>query len=82
MSHVAHELADEFPDDHAILHDLKLNDTHFATVSERHHDLNREIHRIESGVEPTSDDHLEALKKKRLTLLDEVAQMIAKAKAG
>lgn len=82
MSHVAHELADEFPEDHAVLHTLKLHDAHFQTVAERHHDLNREIHRIESGVEAAADDRLEELKKKRLTLLDEVAGMIAKAKAA
>ena len=52
MSHVQHELADEFPDDHQILHNLKLNDAHFAKLSEAHHDLNREIHRIESGTSP------------------------------
>lgn len=82
MSHVQHELADEFPDDHQILHNLKLNDAHFAKLSEAHHDLNREIHRIESGVEATSDDRLESLKKQRLTLLDDVAQIIAKTKVA
>jgi hypothetical protein len=82
MSHVQHELADEFPDDHQILHYLKLNDAHFVKLSDAHHDLNREIHRIESGVEAASDDRLESLKKQRLTLLDDVAQIIAKTKAA
>lgn len=36
MSHTPHELADEFPNDHAILHELKLNNAHFVTLSERY----------------------------------------------
>jgi uncharacterized protein YdcH (DUF465 family) len=38
--------------------------------------LNREIHRIDSGIEPASDDRTEALKKERLSLLDGVFQRL------
>ena len=82
MSHTPHELADEFPADRALLHDLKLNDAHFVTLSERYHQVNGEIHRIEAGVETPSDDYTETLKKKRLALLDEVAAILAKARAA
>lgn len=81
MSHVAHELHDEFPDDAALLHELKVSDTHFQKLAERYHDTNREIHRIESNVEAASDQRCEDLKKQRLAMLDEVSQMIARAKA-
>ena len=80
MSHTPHELADEF--DSAELHALKMSDAHFAKLTEQYHDLNREIHRIEAEVEPTSDSHLEGLKKQRLALLDEVAASLAKARAN
>lgn len=82
MSHTPHELHDEFPDDAALLHDLKVSDSHFRTVSERYHGVNREIHRIEAEIDPASDVRLEDLKKQRLTMLDEVAQMLAKARAA
>lgn len=82
MSHTPHELHDEFPDDAAILHDLKLGNAHYARIADQYHETNREIHRIESGVEAASDDRLEALKKQRLHLVDEVAGMITKAKAA
>ena len=82
MSHTPHELADEFPNDHAVLHDLKLNNAHFVTLSERYHDLNGEIHRIEAGVETPSDDYTEKLKKKRLALIDEISGMVATARQG
>lgn len=80
MSHTPHELADEFPNDHAILHELKLNNAHFVTLSERYHEVNGEIHRIESEVENTSDEYAETLKKKRLALIDEISQIVAKAR--
>ena len=81
MSHTPHELADEFPQDHAILHRLKLENAHFDTLAERYHEVNREIHRIESEVEAASDDRAEALKKQRLSLLDEIGRMVATARA-
>ncbi len=82
MSHVLHDLHAEFPNDNDILHALKLSDGHFRTVSDRYHDINKEIHRIEAEVEPASDERNEELKKQRLKLLDEVATMISKAKAA
>lgn len=82
MSHVPHELHDEFPQSAALLHELKLSDTHFQKLSEHYHELNRAIHRIESEVTPVSDQHLEDLKKQRLVLLDEVAQLLARAESA
>ncbi|MCP5396521.1 MAG: DUF465 domain-containing protein [Sphingomonadaceae bacterium] len=81
MSHTPHELADEFPQDHEILHTLKMNNAHFVTLSERYHEVNREIHRIESEVEAASDDRAEDLKKQRLSLVDEISKMISAEKA-
>ena len=82
MTHVPHDLFAEFPDDAAVLHALKEKDAHFNQRAETYRTLNHEIHRIEAEIEPTSDEHLEALKRQRLALLDEVAAMIAAAKAG
>jgi len=82
MSHVPHDLHDEFPQDSAVLHQLKTGDAHFAGLADRYHTLNREIHRIDSGVEPTSDDHAEQLKRQRLALLDEISAIVAKARAA
>lgn len=75
-AHTPNELHDVFPADADALHRLKLGNPHFARLAERHHVLNREIHRIESEIEPASDDRLEALKKERLHLLDEIAALI------
>lgn len=80
MSHVPHSLTDAFPDDAEVLHRLKLSDTHFQGLSEDYHVVNREIHRIESGVEAAGDARLEELKKKRLQLTDEIAEIISGAR--
>ena len=82
MSNTPHELADEFPHDHALLHKLKMENAHFVTLAERYHTVNGEIHRIEAGIENTSDEYAETLKKQRLALVDEIAGMLAKAKAA
>ncbi|MDE2436012.1 MAG: DUF465 domain-containing protein [Sphingomonadales bacterium] len=81
MSNTPHELADEFPGDQALLHDLKLNDNHFVMLADRYHEVNDEIHRIDAGIENTPDDYTETLKKRRLGLLDEISAIVSRAKA-
>jgi len=78
-AHTPHELADAFPGDAAALHQLKLTNAHFARLADQHHAVNREIHRIETEIDAASDDRLEALKKERLHLLDEIAVMLEAA---
>lgn len=73
MSHVPHELAEEFPDAADKIHDLKMNNAHFAKIADEYHEVNREIHRIEAEIETPSDAYAEDLKKRRLALKDEVA---------
>lgn len=80
MSHTPHELAEEFPQDHALLHDLKMTNPHFVTLADRYHEVNGELHRIEAEIETPSDDYTEKLKKKRLALLDEISGLVAKAR--
>ncbi|MEY4891101.1 MAG: hypothetical protein RIQ75_2231 [Pseudomonadota bacterium] len=82
MSHTPNDLRDEFPEAVDVLHQLKIHDAHFAKLADTYHDLNREIHRIESDLEPASDARAEALKKQRLALLDDISAIVAKAKAA
>lgn len=79
MTHVPHELHEEFPDAGEALHRLKMENAHFAKLADEYHAVNREIHRIESEVEPATDEHTEELKKRRLTLKDEIAAIIRAA---
>lgn len=76
MSHVPHELHEEFPQDVKRLHELKTSNAHFVRLADKYHDINRAIHRAEAQVEPTSDETLEGLKKQRLHLKDEIAALL------
>ena len=51
MSHVPHELADEFPDQIERIQARKASDAHFARLVEEYHDVNRAIHRVETRVD-------------------------------
>ena len=76
MSHTPHDLHSEFPDASEALHALKTGNEHFGKLAAQYHEVNREIHRIDSGIEPASDERAENLKKERLAILDQVAVMI------
>lgn len=73
MSHTPHELAEEFPDKIEAMHTLKEHDKHFAKLYADYHKLNRDIHRAETDVAPTDDLHINAMRKARLALKDQVA---------
>ncbi|WP_181704339.1 YdcH family protein [Chthonobacter albigriseus] len=77
MTHTPHELAAEFPDDHETLHTLKVSNPHFAHLADTYHEINRRIHRIESLIEPASDEAFSDLKRQRVNLKDEIAAIIA-----
>lgn len=81
MSEVGHDLHAVFPQDAAILHSLKLEDARYREIAEIYHETTRTISRIEGGLEASSDERLEQLKKERLAMLDEVASLIASRKA-
>ena len=79
MTHVPHGLHEEFPEVAPKISKLKINDAHFARLADRYEHINREIHRIETDVEPASDETLEQLKKERIKLKDEIASMLRAA---
>ena len=79
MSHTPHELHEEFPGKADALHALKTGNAHFAKLADEYHEVNREIHRIETEVAPASDEALEELKKTRLQLKDQIAALLVAA---
>ncbi|MCB2097845.1 MAG: YdcH family protein [Parvularculaceae bacterium] len=78
MTHTPHELAEEFPDAADKIHALKTSNAHFARLADEYHEVNREIHRLETRVETASDAHEAELRRRRMALKDEVAAMLAK----
>ena len=74
-----HDLVHERPEHRDTIHNLKMTDNHFARLFDEYHEVDHEVHRIETGVENTSDDYLEERKKRRLYLKDELYRMIKEA---
>ena len=72
MSHVPHELAEEFPDMAQQMSELRQSDAHFAKLADSYHELNRAVHRAETDVEPTSDEHMTEMRRDRMRLKDEI----------
>jgi len=79
MLNEKHDLIHEFPEHREKIHELKTSNNHFAKLFNEYHDVDHEVHRIETDVETTSDDYLEEKKKERLHLKDELLQIIKNA---
>jgi uncharacterized protein YdcH (DUF465 family) len=76
MTNSATEFASDFPGKEERIHALKTGNNHFARLFDEYDELTRTISRIETRVEPTSDDVEEDLKRRRVRLKDELAAML------
>lgn len=76
--HIPHELPDEFPQEVSLIERLTRTNHEFRRLVTRYDEVNGNIFRIESEDEPTSDEVLEKLKKRRLKLKDDIAAVLAK----
>ncbi|GAA5072290.1 YdcH family protein [Roseibacterium beibuensis] len=79
MSNTPHLLAEEFPNDADKIHTLKMSDPHFSKLMDEYHEVNRAVHRAETGVEPIDQSAETQMRKERMRLKDEIAGMLAKA---
>lgn len=79
MSHTPHELAAEFPAEVEKMHQLKLENAHFAKIFDEYHEVNRAVHRAESLVEPTDAAHENELRQQRARLKDEIWSLLSAA---
>lgn len=77
MKNTPHELHQEFPEFSDKMSALKTTNAHFAKLFDEYHEVNREVHRGETDVEPMSDEHLTELRRKRMTLKDELYAMLS-----
>jgi len=75
-----HHLATEFPEHKDRIHELKIGDNaRFKKLYSEYNDVDNNIYRIEEGIENTEDAYLETLKRKRLSLKDELLSIIKEA---
>lgn len=73
MSNTPHTLREEFAAEMDAIHALKVASPAFARVLEEYDEVNDQIHRAETRIEPISDEAETALRKKRLALKDKIA---------
>ncbi|MFP7571550.1 YdcH family protein [Marivita sp. S2033] len=72
MTHTPHELAEEFPEHAGKMSELKQSDAHFARMFDEYHEINRQVHRAETNVEPMDSLAETDLRKKRGALKDDI----------
>lgn len=72
MELLNHDLAHEFPQYLEKMRTLKATDAHFASLFTRYDAENQTIIKYEQGAGAITDEALEALKKKRLKIKDEI----------
>ena len=70
-----------FPEYRDLITQLKTTDRHFLNLFEKHNELDQRIKNMESGIEPATNLDIEALKKEKLALKDELYQILRKASA-
>ncbi|WP_415881731.1 YdcH family protein [Neptuniibacter sp. SY11_33] len=71
-----HDLIHEFPEHRDRIHNLKMEDAHFARLFDEYHQVTKDVERMESEVEPVCTQTEEAAKFKRLKLKDKLYKML------
>ncbi|GAB3028392.1 DUF465 domain-containing protein [Bowmanella dokdonensis] len=74
-----HSLTFEFPQHQELIQILEQQDKDFSRLSVHYEQLDKEVYDIELGHQPADQDYLEALKKKRLKLKDQLFTRLYKA---
>ncbi len=71
-----HPLAKDFPEYKDKIHALKTSNAHFAKLEREYEDLDKAIVRLETGVEHASSIELEQKKQQRVSLKDELYNLL------
>jgi uncharacterized protein YdcH (DUF465 family) len=74
---IPHELAVEFPQAFEFIQAIEQDDHSFCGVTGAYQQINRRIYRIESLIEPASNEVLDELKRRRELLRQEIATFVA-----
>lgn len=75
-----HNLGEEFPEYREQIHDLKVSNAHFRSLAARWEEIDKQIARAEARIELMSQEEEESLRKTRLSLKEELYQMLSEAK--
>lgn len=70
-----------FPEYRDLITQLKTQDAHFVHLFDQHNALDQKIKNMEAHIEPGTPDEIEALKKQKLQLKDQLYGILRKAAA-
>jgi len=76
MSDFSHSLYDDFPEYHERINQLKLENEEFARMAKEYHKIDHSVRGLEMQKIPTTDQHFEELKLRRVHLKDELYHML------
>jgi uncharacterized protein YdcH (DUF465 family) len=68
-----------FPEYRDLITQLKTTDRHFLNLFDRHNDLDQKIKNMEAHIEHATHIEIEALKKEKLVLKDELYSLLRRA---
>ena len=71
-----HPLSLEFPEFKDAIHALKLGNAHFSKLFDEYDNTDKAINRAENGADHLADAALEDLKKMRISLKDQLFQLL------
>lgn len=76
-----HAVHEEYPNDAARIHALKVSNARFARLLEEYDSVNDEVENAAARIEPTDELRETELRKQRARLKDEIARMLAAEQA-
>jgi uncharacterized protein YdcH (DUF465 family) len=71
-----HDILHEFPQFKDRVHELKTSNHHFRKLFDDYHEVDHEIHSIETGATTAIDEYLNELRKKRVHLKDSIFEIL------
>lgn len=71
-----------FPEYRELITQLKTQDTHFVRLFDQHNALDQKIKNLEAHIESGTPEQIEALKKEKLHLKDQVYAILKKAQTA
>ena len=79
MTHVPHQLSEEFPDKKEQIARLEQQDAHVARLAQEYDEVNRVIHKAETNVAPMDELAESAERRKRAALKDEIYAILTRS---
>lgn len=74
-----HDLINELPEYSSTIESLRGRDKNFTRLFDKYHELDDEVRKIEEGKESAEEEYLDARKKERLELKDELFEILKEA---